>query len=36
MAAFQRGDDPRTIQQRWQEELRAWRQSQERYRLYRD
>jgi len=36
MAAFQRGDDPRTIQQRWQEELRAWRQTQERYRLYRD
>ncbi|HSU16874.1 DUF1343 domain-containing protein [Longimicrobium sp.] len=36
MAAFQRGDDPRTIQRRWQEELRAWRQTQERYRLYRD
>jgi hypothetical protein len=36
MPAFQRGDDPCTIQQRWQDELRAWRQTQERYRLYRD
>ncbi len=36
MAAFQRGDDPRTIQRRWDEELRAWRETQERYRLYRD
>lgn len=34
MATFQRGDDPRQIQQRWQQELVAWRQTQERYRIY--
>jgi len=33
-AAFQRGDDPRQIQQRWVQGLAAWRQMQERYRLY--
>ena len=36
MAAFQRGDDPRTIQRRWHEELEAWKRMQEKYRLYRD
>jgi uncharacterized protein YbbC (DUF1343 family) len=36
MDAFQRGDDPRQIQRRWNDELRAWHQTQERYRLYRD
>jgi len=36
MAAFQRGDDPRTIQRRWGEELEAWRRMQEKYRLYPD
>jgi uncharacterized protein YbbC (DUF1343 family) len=36
MAAFQRGDDPRTIQRRWHEELEAWRRMQEKYRLYPD
>lgn len=34
MDAFTRGDDPRTIQRRWAGELRAWRQTQARYRLY--
>jgi hypothetical protein len=34
MAAFQRGDDPRTIQRRWSEELTAWRAMQARYRMY--
>jgi uncharacterized protein YbbC (DUF1343 family) len=36
MAAFQRGDDPRTIQRRWAGELEAWRRMQQRYRLYPD
>ena len=36
MAAFNRGDDPRTIQRRWQEELAAWRRMQAKYRLYPD
>lgn len=34
MAAFQRGDDPRTIQRRWSEELTAWRSMQAKYRMY--
>jgi uncharacterized protein YbbC (DUF1343 family) len=34
MAAFNRGDDPRTIQRRWTQELTAWRQMQDRYRIY--
>lgn len=34
MAAFNRGDDPRTIQRRWAGELEAWRAMQARYRLY--
>jgi uncharacterized protein YbbC (DUF1343 family) len=34
MAAFNRGDDPRTIQQRWTQELATWRQMQDRYRIY--
>jgi uncharacterized protein YbbC (DUF1343 family) len=34
MAAFNRGDDPRTIQRRWAEELEAWRRMQAKYRLY--
>jgi uncharacterized protein YbbC (DUF1343 family) len=34
MAAFNRGDDPRTIQQRWTQELTAWRQMHDRYRIY--
>jgi len=34
MAAFTRGDDPRQIQQRWSGELAAWRQMQDRYRIY--
>jgi uncharacterized protein YbbC (DUF1343 family) len=33
--AFDRGEDPRVIQARWQEELRAWEQKRARYRLYR-
>jgi uncharacterized protein YbbC (DUF1343 family) len=33
MAAFNRGDDPRTIQRRWQEELAAWRRWPARYRI---
>jgi uncharacterized protein YbbC (DUF1343 family) len=34
MAAFNRGDDPRTIQRRWAQELQAWRAMQAKYRLY--
>lgn len=34
MAAFQRGDDPRQIQQRWAQGLASWRQMQDRYRIY--
>jgi hypothetical protein len=34
MAAFNRGDDPRTIQRRWAQELQAWRRMQAKYRLY--
>ncbi len=34
MAAFTRGDDPRRIQQRWTQEMAAWRQMQDRYRIY--
>jgi uncharacterized protein YbbC (DUF1343 family) len=33
--AFDRGEDPRVIQRRWDEELAAWRQKTDRYRLYR-
>jgi uncharacterized protein YbbC (DUF1343 family) len=33
--AFDRGEDPRVIQARWGEELRAWEQKRQRYRLYR-
>ncbi|HEX2207295.1 MAG TPA: DUF1343 domain-containing protein [Longimicrobium sp.] len=33
--AFDRGEDPRVIQRRWDEELRAWMQKREQYRLYR-
>jgi uncharacterized protein YbbC (DUF1343 family) len=33
--AFDRGEDPRSIWQRWEQELAAWRPVQERYRLYR-
>jgi uncharacterized protein YbbC (DUF1343 family) len=36
MAAFQRGDDPRTIQRRWQQELVSWRTMQARYSIYPD
>ncbi|MBW3571727.1 MAG: DUF1343 domain-containing protein [Gemmatimonadetes bacterium] len=32
--AFDRGEDPRVIQRRWDEELQAWMQKRERYRLY--
>ena len=32
--AFDRGEDPRVIQQRWQQELAAWMQTRERFRLY--
>jgi uncharacterized protein YbbC (DUF1343 family) len=32
--AFDRGEDPRVIQRRWEEELRAWEQKRELYRLY--
>ncbi|HEX2080318.1 MAG TPA: DUF1343 domain-containing protein [Longimicrobium sp.] len=32
--AFDRGEDPRVIQRRWDEELRAWMQKRELYRLY--
>ncbi|HET7232400.1 MAG TPA: DUF1343 domain-containing protein [Longimicrobium sp.] len=34
MTAFERGDDPRQIQQRWTQQLAAWRQMQDRYRIY--
>lgn len=34
MTAFQRGDDPRTIQRRWSDELTAWRAMQAKYRMY--
>ncbi|HEX8693443.1 MAG TPA: DUF1343 domain-containing protein [Longimicrobium sp.] len=33
-AAFDRGEDPRVIQRRWQQELDAWMPVRERYRLY--
>jgi uncharacterized protein YbbC (DUF1343 family) len=33
-AAFDRGEDPRVIQARWDEEMRAWQQQRERYRIY--
>jgi uncharacterized protein YbbC (DUF1343 family) len=33
--AFDRGEDPQVIWQRWQQELDAWRPVRERYRLYR-
>jgi uncharacterized protein YbbC (DUF1343 family) len=32
--AFDRGEDPRTIQQRWQQETREWMAVRDRYRLY--
>jgi uncharacterized protein YbbC (DUF1343 family) len=32
--AFTRGDDPRAIQRRWEQELRAWHETWERYRMY--
>lgn len=32
--AFDRGEDPRVIQRRWDEELRAWLQKREQYRIY--
>jgi hypothetical protein len=32
--AFDRGEDPREIQQRWQEETREWMAVRDRYRLY--
>jgi uncharacterized protein YbbC (DUF1343 family) len=33
--AFDRGEDPRSIWERWQGELRQWEQGVERYRMYR-
>ncbi|HEX8276834.1 MAG TPA: DUF1343 domain-containing protein [Longimicrobiaceae bacterium] len=33
--AFDRGEDPRVIQQRWDEEMRRWLQQTQPYRLYR-
>jgi uncharacterized protein YbbC (DUF1343 family) len=33
-AAFDRGDDPREIDRRWQQELAAWNAIRERYRIY--
>jgi uncharacterized protein YbbC (DUF1343 family) len=33
-AAFDRGDDPREIDRRWQQELTAWNAVRERYRMY--
>ena len=33
-AAFDRGDDPRTIQARWRQELDAWMAVRDRYKLY--
>ncbi len=32
--AFDRGEDPRVIQARWDEEMRVWMQEREQYRLY--
>jgi uncharacterized protein YbbC (DUF1343 family) len=32
--AFDRGEDPRVIQRRWDEELQAWMQKREQYRIY--
>jgi uncharacterized protein YbbC (DUF1343 family) len=32
--AFDRGEDPRVIQRRWDEELAAWMQKREQYRIY--
>jgi len=32
--AFDRGEDPRVIQRRWDEEMAAWMRERERYRLY--
>jgi uncharacterized protein YbbC (DUF1343 family) len=32
--AFDRGEDPRVIQQRWDQEMRTWMQTRERYRIY--
>jgi uncharacterized protein YbbC (DUF1343 family) len=32
--AFDRGEDPRVIQARWDEEMRAWMRERERYRIY--
>jgi uncharacterized protein YbbC (DUF1343 family) len=32
--AFDRGEDPRVIQRRWEEELAAWMQKREQYRIY--
>jgi uncharacterized protein YbbC (DUF1343 family) len=32
--AFDRGEDPRVIQRRWDEELSAWMQKREQYRIY--
>jgi uncharacterized protein YbbC (DUF1343 family) len=32
--AFDRGEDPRVIQRRWDEEMRVWMQERERYRIY--
>jgi uncharacterized protein YbbC (DUF1343 family) len=32
--AFDRGEDPRVIQRRWDEELGAWMQKREQYRIY--
>ncbi|HEV2149230.1 MAG TPA: DUF1343 domain-containing protein [Longimicrobiaceae bacterium] len=32
--AFDRGEDPRTIRQRWQQEVREWLPKRNRYRLY--
>ena len=33
-AAFDRGEDPRVIQRRWQQELAAWMPIRDRYRIY--
>jgi uncharacterized protein YbbC (DUF1343 family) len=33
--AFDRGEDPRVIQARWRQELQAWEQKRQRYKLYR-
>ncbi|MBB4637260.1 exo-beta-N-acetylmuramidase NamZ domain-containing protein [Longimicrobium terrae] len=34
-AAFDRGEDPRVIQRRWDEEMRTWMQERDKYRFYR-